>query len=83
MPVGVLLLKLEGHVVMGNPAADQLFEMSLIGRLWGKIVPLSVRPQKDDDHESSMISGRRVRVQMASLSEVSGQLVILVDLTEA
>ena len=31
----------------------------------------------------SMASGRRVRVETASLGNVPGQLVILVDLTEA
>lgn len=83
MPVGVLLLNAEGLVVMANPVADRLFELPLIGRSWGEIVPLSFRPQKDDGHEISMTSGRRVRVETASLGDVPGQLLILVDLTEA
>ncbi|REG82924.1 sensor histidine kinase [Marinomonas pollencensis] len=83
MPVGVLLLNAEGVVVMANPVADRLFELPLIGRAWGEIVPLSFRPQKDDGHEISMASGRRVRVETASLGDVPGQLLIFVDLTEA
>jgi len=83
MPVGVLLLNAEGLVVMANPVADRLFELPLIGRSWGDIVPLSFRPQKDDGHEISMTSGRRVRVETASLGDVPGQLLIFVDLTEA
>ncbi|MBJ7536810.1 sensor histidine kinase [Marinomonas transparens] len=82
MPVGVLLLNAEGQVVMANPVADRLFNLPLVGQSWGSIVPLSFRPQKDDGHEVSMVSGRRVRVETASLGNVPGQLVILVDLTE-
>jgi len=83
MPVGVLLLNEEGVVVMANPVADRLFNLPLIGQSWGEIVPLSFRPQEDDGHDVSMVSGRRVRVETASLGNVPGQLVILVDLTEA
>nr|WP_283247991.1 ATP-binding protein [Marinomonas lutimaris] len=83
MPVGVLLLNEEGVVVMANPVADRLFNLPLVGQSWGEIVPLSFRPQKDDGHDVSMVSGRRVRVETASLGNVPGQLVILVDLTEA
>ena len=83
MPVGVLLLNEDGVVVMANPVADRLFNLPLIGQYWGEIVPLSFRPQEDDGHDVSMVSGRRVRVETASLDNVPGQLVILVDLTEA
>jgi two-component system sensor histidine kinase FlrB len=83
MPVGVLLLNEEGVVVMANPVADRLFNLPLVGQSWGAIVPLSFRPQEDDGHDVSMASGRRVRVETASLGNVPGQLVILVDLTEA
>lgn len=83
MPVGVLLLNEEGLVVMANPVADRLFNLPLVGQSWGAIVPLSFRPQEDDGHDVSMVSGRRVRVETASLGNVPGQLVILVDLTEA
>ena len=83
MPVGVLLLNEEGSVVMANPVADRLFNLPLVGQSWGAIVPLSFRPQKNDGHDVSMVSGRRVRVETASLGNVPGQLVILVDQTEA
>ena len=83
MPVGVLLLNEDGIVVMANPVADRLFNLHLVGQAWGTIVPMSFRPQKDDGHDVSMVTGRRVRVETASLGNVPGQLVILVDLTEA
>lgn len=83
MPVGVLLLNDEGVVVMANPVAERLFNLSLIGQSWGAIVPLSFRPQENDGHDVSMVTGRRVRVETASLGDAPGQLVILVDLTEA
>lgn len=83
MPVGVLLLNDEGMVVMANPVSERLFNLSLIGQSWGEIVPLSFRPQENDGHDVSMVTGRRVRVETASLGDAPGQLVILVDLTEA
>ncbi|GAB3480889.1 sensor histidine kinase [Marinomonas epiphytica] len=83
MPVGVLLLNGDGLVVMENPVAQSLFGASLVMQSWGKIVPNSFRPQKDDGHEVTMVSGKRVRVETASLGNVPGQLIILVDLTEA
>ena len=83
MPVGVLLLNDEGMIVMANPVAERLFNLSLIGQSWGEIVPLSFRPQENDGHDVSMVTGRRVRVETASLGDAPGQLVILVDLTEA
>lgn len=82
MPVGVLLLNSEGHVAMTNPIADRLFGESILGGGWSDIVPKSFRPQKDDGHEITMVTGRRVRVETSSLGDVPGQLIILVDLTE-
>lgn len=82
MPVGVLLLNAQGTVVMANPIVERLFGESILGGSWSKIVPKSFRPQKDDGHEVTMVSGRRVRVETSSLGDVPGQLIILVDLTE-
>lgn len=82
MPVGVLLLNPEGTVVMTNPIVDRLFGESILGGVWAQIVPRSFRPQKDDGHEVTMVTGRRVRVETSSLGDVPGQLIILVDLTE-
>ena len=82
MPVGVLMLNSNGVVVMANNSAIRLFDVELVGHSWGEIVPQSFAPQKDDGHEVSMVSGRRVRVETSSLGTTPGQLVILVDLTE-
>lgn len=82
MPVGVLMLNSNGIVVMANESAIKLFDVELVGHSWGEIVPQSFAPQKDDGHEVSMVSGRRVRVETSSLGTTPGQLVILVDLTE-
>lgn len=82
MPVGVLLLNQSGVVVMTNPIVERLFGESILGGAWAQIVPNSFRPQKDDGHEVTMVSGRRVRVETSSLGDVPGQLIILVDLTE-
>lgn len=82
MPVGVLLLNAEGIVVMSNPIVERLFGERILGGSWAKIVPKSFRPQKDDGHEVTMVSGRRVRVETSSLGEVPGQLIIIIDLTE-
>lgn len=82
MPVGVLMLNSNGIVVMANDSAIKLFDVELAGHSWGEIVPQSFAPKKDDGHEVSMVSGRRVRVETSSLGTTPGQLIILVDLTE-
>ncbi|EAQ66234.1 two-component sensor [Marinomonas sp. MED121] len=82
MPVGVLMLNSNGLVIMANKVAIKLFDVELVGHAWGKIVPQSFAPQKDDGHEVTMVSGRRVRVETSSLGNVPGQLIILIDLTE-
>ncbi|TBR43182.1 PAS domain-containing protein [Marinomonas agarivorans] len=82
MPVGVLMLNSNGIVVMANESATRLFSVELVGHSWGEIVPQSFAPQKDDGHEVTMVSGRRVRVETSSLGSAPGQLIILVDLTE-
>lgn len=82
MPVGVLLLSAEGLVIMANTAALTLFDLSVVGMPWSLIVPQCFAPQKDDGHEVTMVSGRRVRVETSSLGDAPGQLIILVDLTE-
>lgn len=82
MPVGVLMLNSNGIVIMANESAIKLFNVELIGHSWASIVPKSFSPRKDDGHEVSMVSGRRVRVETSSLGTTPGQLVILVDLTE-
>lgn len=82
MPVGVLMLNSNGLVIMANKVAIDLFDVELVGNPWGVIVPQSFAPQKDDGHEVTMVSGRRVRVETSSLGNVPGQLIILIDLTE-
>lgn len=82
MPVGVLMLNSNGLVIMANKVAINLFDVELVGNPWGAIVPKSFAPQKDDGHEVTMVSGRRVRVETSSLGNVPGQLIILIDLTE-
>lgn len=82
MPVGVLMLNSNGLVIMANKVAINLFDIELVGNSWGKIVPQSFAPQKNDGHEVTMVSGRRVRVETSSLGNVPGQLIILIDLTE-
>lgn len=82
MPVGVLMLNSNGLVIMANKVASGLFNVDLIGNPWGKIVQQSFAPQKNDGHEVTMVSGRRVRVETSSLGNVPGQLVIVIDLTE-
>lgn len=82
MPVGVLLLDGEGCISLANSAALTLFGFPLVGMPWSEVVPRSFSPQKDDGHEVSMVTGKRVRVETASLGNLPGQMLIFVDLTE-
>lgn len=82
MPNGVVLLDSRGIVTEANPEAKRLLGSVLVGQLWRKVIRQSFRPQADDGHEVSLVSGRRVKLDISSLSPSPGQLIVLTDLSE-
>jgi len=82
LPGGVVVLDNRGIVVDCNPAAQTMLEGVLCGEKWVDVIQRSFAPRKDDGHEISLISGRRVSVATRSLDKDSGQVVLLTDLTE-
>lgn len=87
LPGGVVLIDGEGLVKECNPAAQQLLSIDdkavdLIGRPWRDIIQTIFQPQPDDGHDISLVDGRRVNIQTASLGSEPGQIVLMTDQTE-
>ncbi|CUS48397.1 MAG: flagellar two component signal transduction system histidine kinase FlrB [Idiomarinaceae bacterium HL-53] len=82
MPNGVVLLDSRGFVREVNNEALRLLGEPLLGARWRDVIDRAFRPQADDGHEVSLYSGRRVRLDISSLSPEPGQLIVITDLSE-
>lgn len=88
LPGGVLLLDGEGRIRECNPAAMALLMPEetdgafLLGKLWREVIKTSFSPKPDDGHEISLVDGRRVSLQTASLGSEPGQIILITDQTE-
>lgn len=81
MPSGVIVLDARGFVRQANPAAMEILGVELEGRLWRDLIRQCFQPQADDGHEISLYNGRRVSLDVQSLGDEPGQLILLTDLT--
>lgn len=85
MPNAIITLDSSGFINHANRAARQLLNVRLEQRLWRDVIQQVFAPRADDGHEVSLRNGRRVRLDISSLSPESpepGQLIVLTDLTE-
>jgi two-component system sensor histidine kinase FlrB len=90
LPGGILLLDGEGRIRECNPAAQALLLPAsagdnndpLLGKLWRDVIASSFSPKPDDGHEISLVDGRRVSLQTASLGSEPGQIILITDQTE-
>lgn len=82
MPNGVVMLDSSGRVSHANPAAAKLLDKTLVGQLWRDIIQDTFAPRDDDGHEVSLVSGRRVRLDISAMSPHPGQLIVITDMSE-
>jgi two-component system sensor histidine kinase FlrB len=82
LPGAVVVLDGDGVVQECNPAARQLLGEPLPGASWRAVVERAFAPRRDDGHEVSLKSGRRVNISTCSLDDEPGQILLIKDLTE-
>ncbi|MEQ5834341.1 ATP-binding protein [Marinobacter sp. NFXS9] len=82
MPAGVVVLDSKGVVSQCNPAAVSLLGEPLEGEAWLEVIRRCFAPRRDDGHEVSLRDGRRVSIEIRSMENEPGQLILLNDLTE-
>lgn len=82
MPAGVVVLDSQGVVSQCNPAAVGLLGEPLEGTRWLDVIQRCFAPRSDDGHEVSLRDGRRVSIEIRSMENEPGQLILLTDLTE-
>jgi len=82
MPTGLVMLDGDGVVVKINKVARGLLDEPILGQPWFNVIARSFKPRADDWHEVSLKDGRRVKLEIASLGEQPGQLIMITDLTE-
>ncbi|SFM16912.1 sensor histidine kinase [Marinobacter zhejiangensis] len=82
LPAGVVVLDSQGVVTQSNPAAVGLLGEPLEGERWVNIIQRCFAPRRDDGHEVSLRDGRRVSIEIRTMENQPGQLILLTDLTE-
>ncbi|GGE58341.1 sensor histidine kinase [Streptosporangium jomthongense] len=82
LPAGVVVLDSQGVVSQSNPAAIALLGEPLEGERWVDVIGRCFSPRRDDGHEVSLKDGRRVSIEIRTMENQLGQLILLTDLTE-
>ncbi|AMQ90571.1 sensor histidine kinase [Marinobacter sp. LQ44] len=82
LPAGVVVLDQQGVVSQCNPAAIALLGEPLDGERWVDVIRCCFSPRSDDGHEVSLKDGRRVSIEIRTMENQPGQLILLTDLTE-
>ena len=76
------MLDKHGTVSQSNPAAIALLGEPLEGERWIDVIRRCFAPRNDDGHEVSLKDGRRVSIEIRTMENQPGQLILLTDLTE-
>ncbi len=82
MPTGLVMLDGNGIVIKINPVAREFLDEPILGQPWYDVIRRSFQPRKDDWHEVSLKDGRRVKLEIRTLGDQPGQLIVITDLTE-
>lgn len=82
LPAGVVVLDSQGVVTQTNPAAVALLGEPLEGERWVSVIQRCFAPRSDDGHEVSLRDGSRVSIEIRTMENQPGQLILLTDMTQ-
>lgn len=82
LPAAVLVLDGSGRVQECNPAAEELLQSTLRGRLWRELIQELFLPQTAAGEALPLRSGRLVTLSTRPLGKEPGQVLMLQDVTD-
>lgn len=82
LPGGVIVIDVEGKVQEHNSAAELLLGQPLLGLPWSEIIQRAFSPRSDDDHDISLVDGRKVNISTCPMGSEPGQILLITDVTE-
>lgn len=83
LPAAVLLLDANDRIKECNEYSKRLFQVSLIGRRWPKVLATNCTPSSHSDVEHTTNRGHLcISVSERSLPENEGKIVLVTDITE-
>lgn len=83
LPAGVIVIDGAGIVQEANPAAMELLDIPLVGKLWRDIIATAIQANSISGTEATLVSGRIVSISTCPLGKDPGQIILLADVTEA
>lgn len=82
LPAGILIIDSYGNVADCNPVALDYLGEPLLTLSWSEVAERSLKSISENPHERQLLNGKRVSLNCSALSEGSGQLVLLSDVSE-
>lgn len=82
LPAAVIVLNNKNSVVECNAIAINYLSTSLIGQNWLDIAQHYLLPVLDNPHERQLIDGKRINITRNKLSNNSGQIILLSNVSE-
>lgn len=82
LPAGILIIDSTGNVADCNPMALEFLGEPLLKMSWQKVAERSLKSVSENPHERQLPNGKRISLNYSALSEGSGQLVLLSDVSE-
>ncbi len=83
IPLGLVTVDRKGLICQINPAAHAISPRLDCQKPWAQLANELFHHQRSDGHEVSMVDGKRLHISTCPLPDKTGQLIILLDLTDS